>query len=77
MLRWMSGNILKDRIKNVSIWRKLEVAPIKDKMRKTLLRCFAHVQKRPINATVRKIDCLEFTNTSKRTGRPCLINITV
>lgn len=34
-------------------------------MRKTSLRWFCQVQMKPIYATVRKLDCLEFTLTSK------------
>lgn len=33
ILRWMSDDILKRRIKNENIWDKLEVPPKKDKIR--------------------------------------------
>ena len=33
MLRWMSGNTLRDKLKYMCICKKLEAAPIKDKMK--------------------------------------------
>lgn len=38
MHKWMSGNTLKDRIKNGNVWCKLEVALKEDKMKETILR---------------------------------------
>lgn len=37
MLRWMNVNILKDRIRNKCIYKKLEVTLIQDTMRETWL----------------------------------------
>jgi len=34
-LRRMGGNLLKDRIRNECIYKKLELATIKDRMRRT------------------------------------------
>lgn len=61
----MSDNKLKNRIKNENIQCKLEVAPMEDKIRETRLRWFGHVQKKPVDATVRKIDWFEVTGTSR------------
>lgn len=44
-LRWISGSILKDRIKNGDIYIKLEVASIKHKMREAHLRWFIMYKK--------------------------------
>jgi hypothetical protein len=53
MLRWISGNTRKDRIRNEEIRLKVGVAPIDEEMRKSL-RWFGHVQRRAINALVRQ-----------------------
>lgn len=37
MLRWMSGNMLRDWIRNECISNKLKSAPIKDKMREYMI----------------------------------------
>lgn len=58
-------NALNDRIKNENIGTKLELSSVKDKIRKTRIRWFGHVQRRPINATMRKSDSLEVRGTSK------------
>lgn len=54
MLRWINGNKRKNRIRNEGIHLKIEVTPIDEKMRKSRLRWFVHVQRRPINAPVTK-----------------------
>lgn len=36
MIRWMSGNALRDRISNKYIRSKLEIAHIEDKMRELI-----------------------------------------
>lgn len=33
MLRWMSGNTLRDMVRNECIRNMLEIAPVEDKMR--------------------------------------------
>jgi len=51
MLRWMTGNRLRDRIKNVCIRKKSEIALIKDKMEGTGQNGFSHV------ANTNKCEC--------------------
>lgn len=57
------------RLKNENIRGKLKVAPIEDKMRENRVRWFDHVQRRFIDATVRRIDRLEVTGASRGGGR--------
>lgn len=54
ILRWMSGATLMDRIKMENILGKLEVIPIKDKIRENHLKWFVYVHRRPINITLSK-----------------------
>lgn len=61
MLRWMSYKHLR---LNKNFKYLQEVAPIEDKIRETYLGWFGHVQRRPIDTTVKKIGCLEVTGTS-------------
>ena len=43
MLRWISGNAWKYRVRNKEIYLKIEVAPINEKKRESCLRWFGHV----------------------------------
>lgn len=47
--RWTSGSTLHHRLKNKTIYGKLEVVPIKDKIRQSLLRWFCYVPKNAIS----------------------------
>jgi hypothetical protein len=42
MVRWINGNIRKDRIQNEEIRLKIGVAPIDKKMSESRLRWFGH-----------------------------------
>lgn len=55
MPKWMNGNTLKYPMKNENIRGKLEIIPKEDKMRWTCLIWFYHVQRRPIDAKLRKM----------------------
>ena len=54
MLRWMCGKTMRDKVGNERIRKMIEVAPIDKKIRENRLRWFDHIQRRPINAPVRK-----------------------
>ncbi|RXH91995.1 hypothetical protein DVH24_021018 [Malus domestica] len=56
MLRWMCGHTRKDKIRNEDIQGKIGVAEIEGKMRENQLRWFGYVQRRPIDAPVRRCD---------------------
>ncbi|PKA64424.1 ataxia telangiectasia mutated family protein [Apostasia shenzhenica] len=70
MLRWMCGYTRKDRMRNEYIRKKVSVAPIEDKLRESRLRWFGHLNRRPIEAPVRKIELLDFAHVQKGRGRP-------
>lgn len=48
----------------------MEVTQTVDKMRENCLRWFGHLDRRPIDATIRRTDFLEVTGTSGLRGRP-------
>ena len=56
MLRWMSGRTRKYKLWNDHIWKKVRVAPIKEKMTEIRLQQFGHVQRRPLEVPVRKVN---------------------
>ncbi|PKA52309.1 integrator complex subunit 11 [Apostasia shenzhenica] len=70
MLRWMCGYTRKDRMRNEYIRKKVGVAPIEDKLRESRLRWFEHLNRRPIEAPVRKIELLDFAHVQRGKGRP-------
>ncbi len=70
MLRWMSGHTRKDRIHNEVIRGKLGVAPIEDKMREHRLRWFGHLQRRPLEAPVRRCEAWDVEPIKRGRGRP-------
>lgn len=43
----------------------LEVTLIKDEIKETCLRCFDHVQRRHMDGTVRKMNCVEVIGSLK------------
>ena len=55
MLRWMCSKTMMDKIKNQEFREKLKGAPLSAKMRQNRLRWFGHVQRKPIEAPVRRI----------------------
>ena len=56
----MDGDhIRKDKIRNDVIRNKIGVVPIEEKMRKTKLRWFGHVIRRPKDVPVRRVDEME------------------
>ena len=77
MLKWISGNTWKDRIQNEKINLKIGVAPIDKKMRESRLKRFDHVQRRPINAPVRKSKLIQVQEIKKFRGRPKIILVEV
>ncbi|PKA52388.1 ataxia telangiectasia mutated family protein [Apostasia shenzhenica] len=56
-------------MRNEYIRKKIGVAPIEDKLRESRLRWFGHLNRRPIEAPVRKIELLDFAHVQRERGR--------
>ena len=59
MLRWMCGKTRMDKVKNEDICSLVGVAPIEDKMRESSLRWFDHIEHRPLDALVRRVEKID------------------
>ncbi|KAL5158478.1 Protein CTR9 [Glycine soja] len=70
MLRWMCGKTRQDKIRNEAIRERVGVAPIVEKMVKNRLRWFGHVERRPVDSVVRRVDQMERRQTIRGRGRP-------
>ncbi|KAH1243703.1 Sugar transporter ERD6-like 16 [Glycine max] len=70
MLRWMCGKIRQDKIRNEAIRERVGVAPIVEKMVENRLRWFGHVERRPVDSVVRRVDQMERRQTIRGRGRP-------
>jgi hypothetical protein len=56
MFQWMCGMTRRRRIRNDNIRGRVGVTPIVETMRETRLRCFGHVERRPVDSIVKKAD---------------------
>ncbi|RZC11806.1 Solanesyl diphosphate synthase 3, chloroplastic/mitochondrial [Glycine soja] len=70
MLRWMCGKTRQDKIRNGVIRERVGVAPIVEKMVENRLRWFGHVERRPVDSVVRRVDQMERRQTIRGRGRP-------
>ncbi|KAH1257632.1 hypothetical protein GmHk_03G007566 [Glycine max] len=70
MLRWMCGKTRQDKIRNEAIRERVGVAPIAEKMVENRLRWFGHVERRPVDSVVRRVDQMERRQTIRGRGRP-------
>ncbi|RZB81212.1 LINE-1 retrotransposable element ORF2 protein isoform B [Glycine soja] len=70
MLRWMCGKTRQDKIRNGAIREKVGVAPIVEKMVENRLRWFGHVERRPVDSVMRRVDQMERRQTIRGRGRP-------
>ncbi|KAL5166906.1 Craniofacial development protein 2 [Glycine soja] len=63
MLRWMCGKTRQDKIRNEAIRERVGVASIVEKMVENRLRWFGHVERRPVDSVVRRVDQMERRQT--------------
>ncbi|KAH1257082.1 Craniofacial development protein 2 [Glycine max] len=70
MSRWMCGKTRQDKIRNGAIRERVGVAPIVEKMVENRLRWFGHVERRPVDSVVRRVDQMERRQTIRGRGRP-------
>jgi len=70
MLRWISGKTRHDRIRNDTIRERVGVAPIIEKLVENWLRWFGHVERRPVDIVVRRVDQMEESHVKRGRGRP-------
>jgi len=66
----MCGYTRLDRLRNVVIREKVEVAPIEEKLRETRLKRFEHVKRRSIGAPVRRYEKINLKHYRRERGRP-------
>jgi len=59
-----------DKITNDHIRESVGVAPIVEKMVENRLRWFGHVERRPIDSVVRRVDQMEDSQITRGKGRP-------
>jgi hypothetical protein len=72
MLRWICGHTRRDRVRNDDIRETLGVAPVEEKLVQHCLRWFGHIQRRPVEASIRN-GVIRLTGNKKRgRGRPNL-----
>jgi len=65
----MSGKTIQDRIRNDIIRERVGVAPIVEKLVENRLRWFEHVERRPVDAVVRRVDQMEESQVKRGRGR--------
>jgi hypothetical protein len=70
MLRWMSGKTRRDKIRNDTIRERVGVAPIVENLVENKLRWFVHVERRPVDTVVRRVDQMEESQLKRGKGRP-------
>ena len=59
MLRWMCGKTKMNKVRNEDIRNLVGVALIEDKMRENRLRWFGHIERRPMDAPVRRVERID------------------
>ena len=66
----MCSHTRKDKIRNNHILERVGVTPINVKLVENRLRWFGHVQRRPINAPMRRVDETTWSPIKRGRGRP-------
>jgi len=66
----MSGKTRHDRFRNDTIKERVGVAPIVEKLVENRHRWFGHVERRSVDAVVRRVDQMEESQVKRGRGRP-------
>jgi len=70
MIRWKCGFTRLDKIRNEVIRKKVEVAPIEEKLPEIRLRWFRHVKRKGVSAPVRRCKAINLIQCRRGIGRP-------
>lgn len=69
LLRWMSDNTLRDKIRNECIYRKFKVAHLRIKWENRLI-WFGHMQRSPTSLPTGKSNRIAINGVTRYRGRP-------
>ncbi|KAF3654976.1 Tropinone reductase -like protein [Capsicum annuum] len=70
MLHWICGITRAYRVRNETIWDKVGVASVEDKIQEVRLRWFGNVMRRGMDASVRRCERLALDGFKRGRGRP-------
>jgi len=70
MIRWMCGYTRHDGIRNIVIREQVRLAPLEEKLRKTILRWFGHIKRRSVDVPMRRCEALDLVHYRRGRGRP-------
>jgi hypothetical protein len=69
MLRWACDHTIRDHARNDDTHERLAMALDKEKLVKYLLRWFGHIQRKPLEAPIRRRAISQTTNGKRGKGR--------
>ena len=69
MLHWMCDKIRQDKIRNDNFRESVKVASIVKNMVENSIRWFGHVERRPVDFVVRRVDQMERSQRAIGKGR--------
>jgi hypothetical protein len=72
MLRWICGHTRRDQVRNDDIRERLGVTPVEEKFVQHRLRWFGHMQRRPVEASIRNGVIRRTGNKKRGRGQPNL-----
>ena len=65
MLRWICGNMKREKVRNENIRTKIGVASIEEKMRENRLQWFDHLRRRLTDAPVQRVERIKLRQVKK------------